>query len=673
MELIDLNGALDAKRSFKIDLDEATQQQEGDDQPNPLHSGPKRASLLSHAKKRTSSTRGRRGSNKSTRRTMQHRRSIHTQSQSVTEKWDPLVFLIIWLSWLLLPISVGIHFLRLCEKRYSRYNDGALWGKGQASRKKRERNLCLVVECVCFILLSTNLLLYTCRYPHIDLSVEVFLPPAIYVLIAGIHAADQATISRKDEALSLAHFVYRRSLLQTLWVTPLQLDAATIGNSASKHELHSPVAAQEAAGAADAAGRIASAGAGGVIASDMQQKLLLSKFSKQAQRQKVTQDLEQWCKNESLDRLYMSVDPMTQPSVQSLALSRKNDYHLGFVTSGAQSFTAEELAKEVWGMTLGLKRWASFRRITFTLALVHGLLPLLYRVLYKYAYGGGQHPVTQGQLYWERSEEGEYSDVCVAVWIGVTSAILSFSFMLLVARLLHKCMMDYTRRWQVTRYITGLFDRDDSDWAGLPYINITSPNGNTDTGPSSSALESGSGSSSMIHGGSLHVFDNIVGWVAVRRCLLVHVERVTQRNYTYVTSILLLVTALIVYELLSLLFAKAGAAVKLDTLKCLIIFYTFTLSSYFVRILEFVAASNALQRHHISALQDAQYTLSKRCWYKPDGDKWHRLYNPNTAADSKEDAEREQDISEVGLWCASLCFTVLLCLPLLIRLLSFSC
>jgi hypothetical protein len=197
-------------------------------------------------------------------------------------------------------------------------------------------------------------------------------------------------------------------------------------------------------------------------------------------------------------------------------------------------------------------------------------------------------------------------------------------------------MMDYMRRWQVTRYITGLFDRDDSEWAGLPHIDITHT-GNLHTGNSES--------------GNQHAFDNIVGWVAVRRCLLVHVERVTQRNYTYVTSILLLVTALITYELLSLLFAKPDAVFKLDCLKMLILFYTFCLSFYLVLILEFVAASNALQRHHISSLQDAKYTLSKRCWYKADGQKWHQLFNPNTAADSKADAEREQDITEVTKLC----------------------
>ena len=34
-------------------------------------------------------------------------------------------------------------------------------------------------------------------------------------------------------------------------------------------------------------------------------------------------------------------------------------------------------------------------------------------------------------------------------------------------------MMDYNRRWQLMRYTTGLFIREDAEWAGLPHIDLT--------------------------------------------------------------------------------------------------------------------------------------------------------------------------------------------------------
>jgi hypothetical protein len=434
LELSSGQGTMALKNQV-IDVDDIIQKEE-DEQPNPLHAlaAPKRSSILNSSSSSSSGgggekRRSRRGS-KSNRGTLKHRRSIHTLSQSVTEKWDPFVFLIIWLSWILLPISVGLHFSRLCGKRYSRAKSGALWGQGHTSRIKRERNLCLVVECIGFGLIITNLFVYTFRYPNIDLSVEVFLPPAMYFLITGIHAADQALISRKDEALPLAHFVYRRSLLQTLWVKPLRLDAAKTGSGSGKH---SPMVQEVDAPENE-------------ISSDLQQKLLLSKYSKQAQRRVVTQDLDLWCKSEQLDQLHMNTDTVG-PSMQ-LSLSKKSEYHLGFIPSGSQFFTADDLSKEIWGMALGLKRWDTFRIVTFSLALVHGLLPVIYRVIFHYAYDKssgdgtgaepsyhGQHSSSvDGQLYWERTKGGAQSDVYIATWIGTTSALLGFSFMLLVAR-----------------------------------------------------------------------------------------------------------------------------------------------------------------------------------------------------------------------------------------------
>ena len=57
--------------------------------------------------------------------------------------------------------------------------------------------------------------------------------------------------------------------------------------------------------------------------------------------------------------------------------------------------------------------------------------------------------------------------------LALCSGLLGFSFMLLVLRLLHKSMMDYNRRWQLMRYITGLFICEDAEWAGLPHMDLT--------------------------------------------------------------------------------------------------------------------------------------------------------------------------------------------------------
>ena len=115
-----------------------------------------------------------------------------------------------------------------------------------------------------------------------------------------------------------------------------------------------------------------------------------------------------------------------------------------------------------------------------------------------------------------------------------------------------------------------------------------------------------------------------------------HVEKVTERNYTYVSSMLTVVALLIGYELLSLFVATSkGENIELDLLKVLVLFYLLVLSAYFIRILEFVAASNAQQRKHISMLHIAKLKLAQRCWQKASGERWHRLFGPD------EDAEGE--------------------------------
>ena len=117
-----------------------------------------------------------------------------------------------------------------------------------------------------------------------------------------------------------------------------------------------------------------------------------------------------------------------------------------------------------------------------------------------------------------------------------------------------------------------------------------------------------------------------------------HVEKVTERNYTYVSSMLTVVALLIGYELLSLFVATSkGEHIGLDLLKVLVLFYLLVLSAYFIRILEFVAASNAQQRKHVSMLHIAKLKLAQRCWQKASGERWHRLFGPDEAEGKADD------------------------------------
>jgi hypothetical protein len=57
----------------------------------------------------------------------------------------------------------------------------------------------------------------------------------------------------------------------------------------------------------------------------------------------------------------------------------------------------------------------------------------------------GSSSADANPLYWARLPGQSDMALAIAVWLGLSSAVLCFGMMLLIARLLHKSMMDYTR------------------------------------------------------------------------------------------------------------------------------------------------------------------------------------------------------------------------------------
>jgi hypothetical protein len=161
--------------------------------------------------------------------------------------------------------------------------------------------------------------------------------------------------------------------------------------------------------------------------------------------------------------------------------------------------------------------------------------------------------------------------------------------------------MSTRRRWQVTRYIAALFDPDDAEWSGLPFLDIST----ADTGA--------------------HTFDNIVGWAGARKCLLDNADSVTAHNSSYISFILATNLVLCLYELVKC-FTNQGQF-TFDLLMVVVLFDTCFLSSYFIAIFEKVAGANAHQRQHLAALQNAKFALMKQCWQRRDGEgrRWHSL------------------------------------------------
>jgi uncharacterized membrane protein YgcG len=562
-----------------------------------------------------------RGAARMSLRLAPRRRSLVEKPRKVQEEYDVLVFAVVWVSQLLLPLAVALKFSVLGAKMLRRHVcrrtphravvgaagamlNGSGGGNGRdRARKKRRRNLALVAEAGLYALLLFNLLLFTRRRADIEAwqqqkgaaaaataataatatggvlggvtHTEVFAPVAFYVLIAGLHANARAIVSRADARRGLLFFVFERSAWQALWT------AAVEGQEAGKKAVRRRVLE-------DTGEQAAMLGLASMFL--WSPDGATSQGSSARQRAKLLGFLEPLGENSD------AADDDAFGATES--------------TPRGCTYSALDFLRELWGLTVGTKRWKRFKSVPVAAAAVHAALPLLMRFFD--STGGGADNAdsadssgggggSSGGGGGSGGGSGEHAGA-IAYYLTASSCVLAFAQALLVLRVLHKTMMDYCRRWKAMRLLSAILDRDEACEFAMPHLEI--------------AGGSGSSSSSGGSGGCRRCYNNLTGWLSMRDCVLACERHTAVRNQAHISFLLSAVLVICVAAVVDIL-SRSSQAVQVTQFNLTVSYDTLCMVLYFMQILAYIAQANQQQEAHPALLRLAKLNVVKQRWHLP--------------------------------------------------------
>ena len=544
-----------------------------------------------------------RGAARMSLRLAPRRRSLAEKPRKVQEEYDVLVFAVVWVSQLLLPLAVAVKFTVLGAKMLRRHvcrrtphravvgaagamlNGGGGGNGRDRARKKRRRNLALAAEAGLYALLLFNLLLFTRRRADIEAwqqkggaatatggvlggvtHTEVFAPVAFYVLIAGLHANARAIVSRADARRGLLFFVFERSAWQALWT------AAVEGQEAGKKAVRRRVLE-------DTGEQAATLGLASMFL--WSPDGATSQGSSARQRAKLLGFLE----------------PLGGGGDDAAA----DDDAFGGLTespSRGRIYCALDFLRELWGLTVGTKRWKRFKSVPVAAAAVHAALPLLMRFFDSASGSTGSTDSSSGG-----GGSGEHAGA-IAYYLTASSCLLAFAQALLVLRVLHKTMMDYCRRWKAMRLLSAILDRDEACEFAMPHLEIAGGSG-------SSSSSSGSGG-----GGCRRCYNNLTGWLSMRDCVLACERHTAVRNQAHISFLLSAVLVICVAAVVDIL-SRSSQAVQVTQFNLTVSYDTMCMVLYFMQILAYIAQANQQQEAHPALLRLAKLNVVKQRWHLP--------------------------------------------------------
>ena len=516
-------------------------------------------------------------------------RHHHYRDQS--EIWDSNVFLGVLFSHLLLPVSVLLNCCLLTKK-------------GRAAQNK-----VLALQLSFYALLCANAVLYV-LYVNDTLFIsqtEIVGPVALYTLIAALHASECAAMAPDEMQNSLGYFAFRLSMVRTLWKhAPEQAVSSRSTLTESGIAFLKKIVVEEATPFIEQLDldsqhvwcvRTPVAGATPQRA-DSRRVLFGNAPTRKPGHTGgklgfITGRSQQQGESAPV-RLGTVEDALASASGEKSSESNSNavtDAGEGEPASPAEpagsmskttSFdciSCRDYMLEVCGLTLGMKRWKKFKWVPFFMAGLYAALPTVVRLF---------APLP--------SAKTGYAQV-IDIYLVTCSACVSFAEASVVLRILHRCMMDYCRRYQTNRYMSAALDPVDSSWYSLPQLVI-------DCSWQQSPHAFG------------ECIDNISGWLAIRSCLLACESTQSAHNERSITLILGSELALCIWGIVETLVSPSNltTAVLLKTHYVMALYVTAVGAFYLFRILKYIVHCNAQQLSHRGLLLSAKLTVVQSRW-----------------------------------------------------------